>query len=48
MPSAKTIMKHNIDTGDTPLIESRYRPLNPVIGAKVKERIDDLENREII
>ena len=37
-----------IETGDTLPIKSKCRPLNPTIGAKVKERIDDLENREII
>lgn len=43
---AKTNIKHPIETGDNPPIKSKWRLLNPIIDAKVKERIDDLEGKE--
>ena len=46
--SARTYVKHHIETGNTPSIKSKFRPLNPIIGEKVKERIDNLEHRGII
>ena len=48
IPSARTNVKHYIETGNTPSIKSRCRPVNPIIGEKVKERIDNLEYRGII
>ena len=48
IPSARTDIKHHIETGDTPPIKSKCRPLNPIIGEKVKERLDNLEHRGII
>ena len=33
---------------DIPPIKSKCRPLNRIVGAKVKESRDDLENKEII
>ena len=44
IPSARTDIKHHIETGDTPPIKSKCRPLNPIIGEKVKERLDNLEH----
>ena len=48
IPSARTDVKHHIETGNTPPIKSKCRPLNPIIGEKVKERLDNLEHRGII
>ena len=48
IPSARTNVKHHIETGDTAPIKSKCRPLNPIIGEKVKERLDDLEQRGVI
>ena len=48
IPSARTNVKHHIETGNTPPIKSKCRPLNPIIGEKVKERLDNLEHRGII
>lgn len=49
IPSARTNVKHHIETGDTAPIKSKCRPLNPIIGEKVKKkRLDDLEQRGVI
>ena len=48
IPSARRNVKHHIETGNTPPIISKCRPLNSIIGEKVKERIDNLEHRGII
>ena len=45
IPSAKTNVKHHIKTGDTPPIKSKCRPLNPIIGEKVKNILDDRKQR---
>ena len=48
IPSARTDIKHHIETGDTPPIKSKCRPLNPIISEKVKERKYNPEHRGII
>ena len=48
IPSARTNVKHHIETGDTAPIKSKCRPLNPIIGEKVKKRLDDLQQRGVI
>ena len=46
--TVKTNIKYHIETGYTLPIKSKCRPLNLIIGLKVKERIDDLENIKVI
>ena len=45
IPSAKTNVKHHIETGDAPPMKPKCRPLNRIIREKVKKRLDDLEQR---
>ena len=48
IPKCKSDVTHHISTGPSAPIKSKCRPLNPIIAAKVKDKLDDLEKRGVI
>ena len=48
LPKCKSDVIHHISTGASAPIKSKCRPLNPIIAAKVRDKLEDLEKRGIV